>query len=77
VENVTLAPGDSQRVFVVVGDAVVQQVELTGRRPAAQVVLNVASRTLVELQSDRVFSPAWTGGNDPRVLSFTIDEPGG
>jgi len=75
VQNVTLAASDAQAIYVLVDDEVVQRVELTGESNASDVVLDVAPGTRVELQSDRVFSPAWTGAADPRVLSFTVDDP--
>jgi hypothetical protein len=59
----------------VTGSAVGELVTLTQERPSATLTLTGASGQLVELHSDRVFSPCWDGGDDPRLLSFTVDEP--
>ena len=75
VENVTLGRKDRQTVYVVVDGQISQRVALSGRSPHADIVIDVAAHTLVELQSDHVFSPSWEGGDDDRVLSFTVDDP--
>jgi hypothetical protein len=75
VENVTLGRKDRQTIYVVVDGRVVQRAELSGRSPRAELVIDVGAHTLVELQSDHVFSPAWAGGDDARLLSFTVDDP--
>ena len=63
-------------MYVVVDGQISQRVVLSGRSPNADIVIDVAAHTLVELQSDHVFSPAWEGGDDDdRVLSFTVDDP--
>jgi hypothetical protein len=38
------------------------------------VVLDVPPHTLVELHSDRAFSPSWSGAADDRLLSFRISD---
>lgn len=75
VATVGLEPGQAQRVRVVAAGKVAGSVVLTAEQ--GQGVLEVSGRPgqLVELHSDRVFSPSWDGEPDPRVLSFTIDDP--
>ena len=75
LQNVTLGRKDTQVVFVLVDGRVVQRAELSSRSSSADLVVEVPAHTLVELHSDRVFSPAWQGGDDARVLSFTVDDP--
>ncbi|CAN5581543.1 hypothetical protein BH24ACT4_BH24ACT4_09990 [soil metagenome] len=75
VATVDLAPGQVQMVRVVAGGVVGGSVTLTRDEPRATVDLTGRPGQLVELQSDRVFSPCWDGGSDPRLLSFTLDEP--
>ena len=53
-----------------------QEVTLTKDQSVATISFaTTAPAQLVELQSDRVFSPGWDGGGDARVLSFAIDVP--
>jgi hypothetical protein len=59
----------------VVDGAVVDQVVLTAERPDGELTLTTGPAQLVELQSDRVFSPGWHTPGDPRVLSFMLDSP--
>lgn len=73
--TVGLEPGQVQTVRVVADGVVGGSVTLTAERPEATVELTGRVGQLVELQSDRVFSPCWDGGGDPRLLSFTVDEP--
>lgn len=73
--TVDLVPGQTQTVRVVAGGTVGGTVVLTGDGPHATLELTGRPGQLVELQSDRVFSPCWTGGSDARVLSFTLDQP--
>ncbi|MGI8939065.1 MAG: class I SAM-dependent methyltransferase [Iamia sp.] len=75
VATVDLAPGQVQTVRVVAGGVVGGSVTLTRDEPRATVDLTGRPGQLVELHSDRVFSPCWDGGSDPRLLSFTLDEP--
>lgn len=74
VENVTLGRRDRQNIFVLVDGTVVQRIELGHGRQATHIVIEVPPRTRVELHSDRVFSPSWSGAPDPRLLSYTLDE---
>lgn len=76
VATVGLDPGAVQRVRVVAGGKVAGSVGLTVDRPDGVLELSGRPGQLVELHSDRVFSPCWHGENDDRLLSFTIDEPG-
>lgn len=73
------APGlpadEVQTVRVVAGDRVAGSVRLTGARPEATLDLTGRSGQIVQLHSDRVFSPCWDGAPDSRLLSFTLDEP--
>lgn len=64
-----------QVVRAVVDGAVVDQARLTARDPFAVLTVDGGEGRLVELHSDRGFSPCWTGGADSRLLSFTIAEP--
>ncbi len=73
--TVDLAPGQAQTVRIVAGVEVGGAVTLSRDQPGATLELTGRPGQLVELQSDRVFSPCWAGGTDPRVLSFTLDEP--
>ncbi len=73
--TVDLAEGETQTVRVVAGGTVGGAVTLTRERPQATVDLTGRAGQLVELQSDRGFSPCWSGGGDARLLSFTLDEP--
>ena len=73
--TVDLGPGEAQTVRVVAGAAVGGAVTLTAEQPEATLELTGRSGQVVQLQSDRVFSPCWEGGGDDRVLSFTLDEP--
>lgn len=75
VATVGLEPGQVQAVHVVAGTVVGGSAALTPERPEATIELQGRPGQLVELQSDRVFSPAWRGEPDPRLLSFTIDDP--
>ncbi len=75
LENVTLGPKEGQTVYLLVDGDVVQRAELSGRGPSVDIDVDVAPHSLVELHSDRVFSPAWQGIGDPRLLSFTVDDP--
>ncbi|MDQ6698371.1 MAG: class I SAM-dependent methyltransferase [Actinomycetota bacterium] len=75
VGNVMLGRKDRQVVYVLVDGRVSQRVEMTGQSPGTDIVIDVPAHTFVELQSDHVFSPAWQGLDDPRVLSFTVDDP--
>lgn len=76
VRTMGLRPGEVQHVFAVVDDRVVQRARLTAVAAQVDVAVEVMPGQIVELQSDRVFSPCWDGGADPRVLSFTVDAPG-
>lgn len=76
VGTIGLDPGQVQRVRVVAGGQVAGSVALTESRARATLELSGRPGQIVELQSDRVFSPGWHGGGDPRLLSFTIDQPG-
>lgn len=73
--TIGLAPEQAQTVRVVAGGTVGGSVTLTAAQPTATLELSGRPGQLVELHSDRVFSPCWDGGDDPRVLSFTLDEP--
>ncbi len=75
VAAVGLADDQVQTVRVVAGGRVTGAVRLTADQ--AEVTLELSGRVgqLVELHSDRVFSPAWDGADDARLLSFTLDEP--
>ena len=73
--TVGLDPGQVQTVRVVAGATVGGAVTLTHEQPRATLDLTGRSGQLVELQSDRVFSPCWHGDTDDRLLSFTVDEP--
>ncbi len=75
VATVGLEPGQAQRVRVVAGGKVAGSVTLTDERPEGVLELTGRAGQIVELHSDRVFSPCWTGESDARILSFTIDEP--
>lgn len=75
VATVNLGRKDRQTIYLLVDGRVSQRVELSGQSPSTEVVMDLGRRTLVELQSDRVFSPAWEGVDDTRVLSFTVDDP--
>jgi SAM-dependent methyltransferase len=75
VATVGLEPGQVQRVRVVAGGKVAGSVGLTAERPDGVLELTGRPGQVVELQSDRVFSPCWQGESDARLLSFTIDEP--
>lgn len=75
VATVGLDAGQVQRVRVVAGGRVAGSVALTADRGQGVLELTGRPGQVVELQSDRVFSPAWDGENDARLLSFTIDEP--
>lgn len=75
VATVGLEPGQVQAVHVVAGTVVGGSARLTPERPETTIELQGRPGQLVELQSDRVFSPAWRGEPDPRLLSFTIDDP--
>ncbi|MCU1454504.1 MAG: cap guanine-N2 methyltransferase family protein [Acidimicrobiales bacterium] len=75
VSNPTLEKRGVQHVYLLVDDRVVQQVELSARSSAAELVLDVPAHSVVELQSDRAFSPSWRGEPDARVLSFRIAAP--
>ncbi len=66
---------DCQTVFVVVEGTVVGRAALRADRPSVDLAVAAGAGQLIELQSDRVFSPCWTGATDPRVLSFTVDAP--
>ena len=75
VATVGLEPGQVQRVRVVAGGKVAGSVALTAERSDGVVELSGRAGQIVELHSDRVFSPCWEGASDARLLSFTIDEP--
>jgi SAM-dependent methyltransferase len=75
VATVGLDAGQVQRVRVVAGGKVAGSVALTAERAEGVLELTGRPGQIVELHSDRVFSPAWTGEPDARLLSFTIDEP--
>jgi len=64
---------ERQRIFAVSGGQVVTQIELTGRHPDGELFVPPGDDRHVLLQSDRVFSPAWEGGSDTRVLSFLVE----
>jgi len=73
--TVGLVAAQTQTVRVVAGAEVGGSVTLTAQQPQATLELTGRPGQLVELQSDRVFSPCWDGGSDPRLLSFTLVEP--
>jgi len=75
IATVGLTGRHGQTVFVVADDKVVQRVTLTAREPSAEITVVAEAGQLLDLQSDRVFSPCWSGGSDSRVLSFTLDCP--
>lgn len=62
-----------QRIVAISGAKVVGEVELKGRDPRGTLKLPAMSSQVVELQSDRAFSPLWSGGQDERLLSFMLD----
>lgn len=73
VATVGLTLGDSQTVRVVAGGAVAGSVTLTADAPRATLEVSGRAGQLIELHSDRVFSPCWDGHDDARLLSFTLD----
>jgi SAM-dependent methyltransferase len=73
VSTVGLVPGQEQTVRVVAGATVGGAAHLSAAAPTATLELSGRAGQLVELQSDRVFSPCWEGATDPRLLSFTLD----
>lgn len=75
VATVGLAPGQAQTIRVVAGGKVAGSVTLTDSRGQGTLEVSGRAGQVVELHSDRVFSPSWDGENDPRILSFTITEP--
>ncbi|MEJ7583337.1 MAG: hypothetical protein WKF43_04455 [Acidimicrobiales bacterium] len=75
INTVGLTRRAGQTIFAVTDGALIDQVTLTAKRPTAEVVVPARAGQLVELQSDRVFSPCWSGGSDSRVLSFSVDAP--
>ncbi|HEV7723068.1 MAG TPA: class I SAM-dependent methyltransferase [Iamia sp.] len=75
VATVGLEPGQVQRVRVIAGGKVAGSVALTAERGQGVLELSGRPGQVLELQSDRVFSPAWDGASDARLLSYTIDEP--
>lgn len=75
VATVGLDPGQVQKVRVVAGGKVAGSVALTAERGEGVLELTGRPGQLVELHSDRVFSPCWDGASDARLLSFTVDEP--
>ena len=68
--------GDRQTVRAIVDGKVVSSVTLPqgkgGEIREVDLPLDVAPDTVVELHSDRVFSPSWSGGDDARLLAFTL-----
>ncbi len=73
VANPLLVPGEPQTIRALCDGGLVGSVTLTVESPGASLDLDAASNSLVELQSDRVYSPSWHGGGDTRVLAFTLD----
>jgi len=70
-----LAGGEVQTVRLLAGATVAGSARLTARRPRATIEVTGRPGQVVELQSDRCFSPAWDGGGDARLLSFTLAVP--
>lgn len=64
-----------QAVYALVDDVVVDRVALTRDRPSGLLRVRTGGAGVVELHSDRAFSPSWTGSGDTRVLSFQLDLP--
>lgn len=64
---------ERQRIYAISGGAVAAQIELTARYPEGELFVPPGDDRHVMLQSDRVFSPVWDGGNDTRLLSFLVE----
>ncbi len=77
VSTVSLAPSTTQRVFCLVDGEITAAETLSWSSPGAQLAVTVGDDAVVELQSDRAFSPGWDGAGDRRVLSFMVDESAG
>ena len=73
VATVGLAPDQQQHVYAVLEGSVIAEAVLGADQPEALLEVSVPGDVVVALQSDRAFSPAWTGQDDGRVLSFTLD----
>lgn len=67
-----LGRNEVQTVRLLAGTTVAGTTRLTARRSRTTIEVTGRPGQIVELQSDRSFSPAWDGGADPRLLSFTI-----
>jgi SAM-dependent methyltransferase len=67
-----LARGDVQTIRAVSGGAVRASRTLTHDQPGGTLTVPGDPGQLIELQSDRVFSPCWDGGQDARMLSFWL-----
>lgn len=74
VTTVGLARRQTQTVRLISEGRVEAMVTLNGDRREVLQVTGQAGQ-VVELQSDRTFSPCWDGEDDARLLSFTIEEP--
>jgi SAM-dependent methyltransferase len=70
--NPLLAPGEPQTIRALCEGQLLASATLAVESPHASLDLT-APNSLIELQSDRVFSPSWHGGGDTRVLAFTLD----
>lgn len=69
----SLPPLRKQRVMAVGEGRVVGEAVLSGRRPEASLEVPEGAGRILELHSDRAFSPAWSGAGDTRLLSFMVE----
>jgi SAM-dependent methyltransferase len=67
-----LVPREVQTIHVVNRGEVHDSKALTYDQPEATFTVTGHPGQVIELQSNRVFSPCWQGGHDSRVLSFRL-----